>query len=126
MNAPLSQQSSSATAPQSVPPSSSASPFVSGYTPAYVPAPHEKQNFFSSAEFWVLIIGMIISGVVGYFSSQQALKESIASLQGQVNVLSERVSGIKPASDAVPNLQKDVAVLEAKLQALAKEVSSSK
>lgn len=106
------------------PPSSSTSPYAPTLYPAlsYQPAqPAEK--WWHGKEFFLMIFGMAFTGVSGYFAAQWTLKESITTLQSQVQILAERVSVMRPAVDSIPVMQKDIAVLETKLQAITKDKS---
>lgn len=121
--------SSSVQTPQA--PSSSAASYGGGL-PQAVPANGgtSQENFWLRPEVLITLMGMALTGVVGYFSSMWSVKDSIASVKDSVNhvaagqsVLEERVTNLigkvddmKSSARRIADLERDLAVIQVKVE----------
>ncbi len=77
----------------------------------------------------ILIVSMLLTGVIGYFSSLMAVKDDIAKNREGISVSDEKInnvsSGIEELKSAVKSFEeihRSVGILEVKVQSIQKEV----
>ncbi|SFU32397.1 hypothetical protein SAMN05216339_101342 [Nitrosomonas eutropha] len=116
----------------SAPPASSSSPGPIGAVP---PTPlvgtqgNSEDSWWKKPEALIAMMGMALTGVIGYFSSSWTVKESVSRLSSNVSVLAERVNNLsdrvseaKSSSASVPSIERDIAVIQVKIEANAKAI----
>jgi hypothetical protein len=77
----------------------------------------------------ILIVSMILTGVIGYFSSLMAVKDDIAKNREGISVAGEKISNIdsgmaelKTSVKAIEAINRNVVVLEVKIESLSRQL----
>jgi len=105
-------------------------------TTAYYPLPgipptnqHIEDSWWRRPESLIAIMGMALTGVIGYFTSAWTVKDSISQLTSHVSVLqekvthvSEKVTELKTSTNGIPAIEKEIAVIQTKLETQSKTI----
>lgn len=106
--------------------------------PQYSPAPQPTQGMSNNAGInWVdwlpAIVGMILTGIVGYFSSLISVKSEIAENKEHISVVETKVENInntindnKEDLKSINSISQKVAVIEVRTSALETSVNKSR
>lgn len=77
----------------------------------------------------ILLVGMALTGIIGYFSSLMAVKDDIAKNREGISVSGERINNIsseieelKTSVKVVENIHRSIGVLEVKVENISKEL----
>ncbi|ENM5748096.1 hypothetical protein [Vibrio cidicii] len=96
-------------------------------------APAERESRFNTSDFVILGISMVLTGVIGFFSSLMAVKADIAQNSKEISVISEKLSnalgkidGAEDDLDKLKSMDKDLALINLKLSHLEKSSSNTK
>lgn len=77
----------------------------------------------------ILIVSMLLTGVIGYFSSLMAVKDDISKNREGISVSEEKIKNItsdvgdlKASIKSIDYLHKNVGILEVKVESISKEL----
>lgn len=119
-------------------------PFSGSTTPStntpYVQAPNpvvantnEHENIFRSKEWLIAIIGFIVAGLVGYFTTLISVKQDVASNHEEISIIKNDVANIKSQLTKVEDEMKsqdsmlrDYPVTKSKIESIQKELDEQK
>jgi hypothetical protein len=90
---------------------------------------HNEDSWWRRPESLIAVMGMALTGVIGYFASAWTVKDSISQLTSQVSVLQEKVAHVsekvvelKASTNGIPALEKEIAVIQTKLETQSKAI----
>ena len=123
---------SSTTAPSIATSSSSAPQPITAYyhmSGSPINQQHTEDSWWRRPESLIAIMGMALTGVIGYFTSAWTVKDSISQLTSQVSVLQEKVTNVsekitelKASTNGIPVIEKEIAVIQTKLETQSKTI----
>ena len=108
--------------------SSSLSSYQQQIAPQYTPCPHanpiqSNEHWWQKPETVIAIMGMALTGVVGYFSATLPIRDAISDNLSRVKVIEAKISHLERAlqdnkkySEIVQNVDKEVAVIKVELE----------
>ncbi len=106
---------------------------LSTFTAQTPTAPAERESRFNTSDFVILGISMVLTGVIGFFSSLMAVNADIAQNSKEISVISEKLSnalgkidGAEDDLDKLKSMDKDLALINLKLSHLEKTSSITK
>lgn len=120
---------SSTTPPYSNTSSSSTPPAPQNYFQPQVVSSENGGNGVDLNQWAILIVSMLLTGVIGYFSSLMAVKDDIAKNREGISVSEEKINNIasdvgdlKASFKSIDYLHKNVGILEVKVDSMSKEL----
>lgn len=91
-----------------------------------------RMHWWQKPETVIAIMGMALTGVIGYFSAVLPLKDSISSNTSKINVIEEQIKNIDWKLTNTNNdiskihlIEKDVAVLQTKVESNSKDIEKN-
>lgn len=107
---------------------------IPGTSFPYPPRPSGSGSGSDEGVWWkshqtlLTIFSLILGGVVGFFTSQWAVKDAISALQTNLSIVTERVSflssrmvDINEATSSLSKIQRDLAVIETKVNQMERQ-----
>lgn len=91
--------------------------------------PQNSESRFNSSDWGIMFVGMVLTGIIGYFSSLMAVKSDIAENRKDISVIEEKVINInddmkdaKDDLDSLSKIERATGILEVRFNSLEKTV----
>lgn len=92
----------------------------------------DKISWWQRPEAIIALMGMALTGVIGYFSAVITMKDSISLNTSKINVIEEQIknaewklSNINNDVAKIHSLEKEVAVLQTKVESNSKDIEKN-
>ena len=132
MNGQLSSSSSTGAPIPSDSSSLSQNPFQNFQQVVHRPSIDDKISWWQRPEAIIALMGMALTGVIGYFSAVITMKDSISSNSSKINVIEEQIknaewklSNINNDIAKIHTIEREIAVLQTKVESNSKDIEKN-